>query len=72
PAGPISLPPSSVAQPTYNGNGQLLAGGCSTPAYTLVQEGNMVYQALFVGCQANRPECCPWNVSAAAGAAAAR
>ncbi len=41
----------------------LLEGDCSSTSYTLVNGGDMVFYAAFVGCNADRPQCCPWNVS---------
>ena len=75
PAGPITTK-NEVVQPTstFNGAGQLLQqGDCKSTSYTLVSAGDMVYYAAFIGCNADRPECCPWSVSVegVGGAAAA-
>ncbi|KAK3331687.1 hypothetical protein B0T19DRAFT_413805 [Cercophora scortea] len=64
PAAPV--PPVAATQiepPKYSGTGQLLVGACSDPTYTLIDGGDTVYLAAFVGCGADRPECCPWSVS---------
>lgn len=61
--GRIAIPTN--VEPKYQGTGQLLAGACSASTdYTLVNAGATVYAAGVVGCNGNRPECCPWKVGA--------
>ncbi|KAK3322978.1 hypothetical protein B0H66DRAFT_446451, partial [Apodospora peruviana] len=68
--GPVTTTrPNHVEKPSYSGTGQLLTGPCSSTSYTLIDGGNMVYYAAFVGCVADRPACCPWSVSTVAGMA---
>ncbi|KAM7186556.1 hypothetical protein V8F33_011760 [Rhypophila sp. PSN 637] len=71
--GRVSIPTN--VEPKYSGSGQLLAGACSASTdYTLVNAGATVYAAGVVGCNGNRPECCPWKVGemgSAGGAAPA-
>jgi len=68
-----AIPPSSnrvVVQPTstFNGGGQLLAEpDCKSTSYTLMSADDVVYYAAVVGCDANRPQCCPWSVSVEGG-----
>lgn len=63
--------PTDVA-PIYKGTGQLLAGACSESTdFQLVNAGATEYVAGFVGCNKNRPECCPWQVGDPTAAAAA-
>ncbi|KAM7216660.1 hypothetical protein V8F06_007975, partial [Rhypophila decipiens] len=71
--GRVAIPTN--VEPKYSGSGQLLAGACSASTdYTLVNAGATVYAAGVVGCNGNRPECCPWKVGemgSAGGAAPA-
>ncbi|KAK3934443.1 hypothetical protein QBC46DRAFT_237021, partial [Diplogelasinospora grovesii] len=67
----VTQPPQQINPPTYSGAGQLLEGACTSTSYTLVDAGNLVYYAAVVGCGADRPQCCPWNVSTTTNAAAA-
>ncbi|KAM7187446.1 hypothetical protein V8F20_010971 [Naviculisporaceae sp. PSN 640] len=60
--------PNRVATPTYSGTGELLAGPCTQTQYTLLDAGDMVYQAALVGCNADRPECCPFEVATTSAA----
>lgn len=56
--------PPPITQPTFTGSGQLLTqGDCASTSYTLVSAGDVVYYAAFIGCMADRPECCPWSVA---------
>ncbi len=66
PSGPISEPPRPTATPVYQDGGELLAGGCSSTSYTLISDRDVVLYAAFVGCNADRPQCCPWSVSTGA------
>ncbi|KAK3899794.1 hypothetical protein C8A05DRAFT_46233 [Staphylotrichum tortipilum] len=64
PTAPITEPPrTAVPPPAFSNGGDLLAGPCSSASYTLVSDGDLVLYAAFVGCDAGRPQCCPWNVS---------
>lgn len=63
PSGPISETPRPLATPNAHDGGNLLAGDCASTSYTLVNGGDLVLYAAFVGCGAERPECCPWDVS---------
>jgi hypothetical protein len=63
PSGPISQPPRPTAEATFRDGGELLAGDCQTTSYTLLNGGDMVLYAPFVGCNGDRPQCCPWNVT---------
>ncbi|KAK3695609.1 hypothetical protein B0T22DRAFT_112792 [Podospora appendiculata] len=63
--------PTSVAAPLYTGTGPLLEGACSKPDFTLVDAGSTVYYAGFLGCNGQRPECCPWQVATPAANAGA-
>jgi hypothetical protein len=67
PSGPITQPPRPVASPVPPDGGALLEGECQSTTYTLLDAGDMVIYAPLVGCNADRPECCPWNVSTGAG-----
>lgn len=67
PPTPITTTPKRIATPTYSGTGELLAGPCTQTQYTMVDAGEMVYQAAFVGCDADRPECCPFEVATTSG-----
>ncbi|KAK4150469.1 hypothetical protein C8A00DRAFT_46151 [Chaetomidium leptoderma] len=64
PSGPISQPPRPTATPNFRDGGELLAGDCASPSYTLINGGDLVLYAAVVGCNADRPQCCPWNVTA--------
>ncbi|KAK0631119.1 hypothetical protein B0T17DRAFT_487134 [Bombardia bombarda] len=59
----MSPPPNHASQLSYSGTGQLLAGACTSTSYTLIDGGDTVYYAAFIGCDRSRPECCPWSVS---------
>jgi len=72
--------PNYGVQPSYQGTGDLLQGDCGQTDFTLVNAGSTVYYAGFMGCNNDRPECCPWAAatpaslasgSAATGAAGA-
>ncbi|KAL1838167.1 hypothetical protein VTJ49DRAFT_2969 [Mycothermus thermophilus] len=63
PTGPISEPPRPGTTATYTPGGELLAGECSSTSYTLLNGGDFVFYAAVVGCDAGRPQCCPWNVA---------
>ncbi|KAK1756557.1 hypothetical protein QBC47DRAFT_187621 [Echria macrotheca] len=66
PATAVLTTSNHVAQPssTFAGTGQLLSqSDCSSTSYTLVKAETVVYYAAFVGCDASRPQCCPWSVS---------
>ncbi|KAM7188897.1 hypothetical protein V8F33_010344 [Rhypophila sp. PSN 637] len=67
PSIPITTQPNRIAKPSYSGTGQLLAGPCTQTQYTLIDAGEMVYQAALVGCDADRPECCPFEVATTSG-----
>ncbi|KAL2134403.1 hypothetical protein VTI74DRAFT_242 [Chaetomium olivicolor] len=62
-SGPITDPPRPVPSPTFREGGQLLGGDCKSTSYTLLDAGDLVYYAAFIGCNNARPQCCPWNVS---------
>ncbi|KAK3901972.1 hypothetical protein C8A05DRAFT_15909 [Staphylotrichum tortipilum] len=65
--------PNFNAAPNYSGTGELLKGPCSSTSFTLVDATSTVYYAGFIGCNRDRPECCPWSVAqqgVAAGGAA--
>lgn len=49
----------------WTGSGNLLNGYCTTPDYILLT-GPTVYWAPFVGCDQNKPDCCPFPVVTAA------
>ncbi|KAK4115982.1 hypothetical protein N656DRAFT_841509 [Canariomyces notabilis] len=66
PSAPITEAPTPIVQPSFTDGGELLAGDCKSTSYTLVDGGDMVFYAAFVGCNADRPQCCPWNVSTGA------
>jgi hypothetical protein len=55
--------PNYAGQPNYKGTGDLLQGPCSSTGFTLVDASSTVYYAGFVGCNKDRPECCPWAVA---------
>lgn len=67
----ITLPPHIItATPTLTSLGAPLlfdsagdANPCATPRYTLLHAGDIVFYAAFVGCGADKPECCPWEVA---------
>ncbi|KAK4118561.1 hypothetical protein N657DRAFT_637920 [Parathielavia appendiculata] len=65
PQGPITDPPRPIATPNPPNDGKLLAGECETTSYTLLNAEDMVIYAPMIGCNADRPQCCPFNVSAA-------
>lgn len=59
PAAPITQPTS-----TFAGSGKLLQqANCKSTSFSLVSADNIIMYAAFVGCVADRPECCPWSVS---------
>ena len=66
PSGPIAQPPPPTATPNFRDGGELLVGDCQSTAYTLLNGGDMVLYAALVGCNGDRPECCPWNITTAA------
>ncbi|KAK4097190.1 hypothetical protein N658DRAFT_489404 [Parathielavia hyrcaniae] len=68
PQGPITDPPRPIATPNPPNNGPLLEGECQTTSYTLLNAEDMVIYAPMIGCNADRPQCCPFNVSAAEAA----
>ncbi|KAK3951153.1 hypothetical protein QBC32DRAFT_263128 [Pseudoneurospora amorphoporcata] len=55
-----------VNDPIYKGSGSLLSGECTSTDFTLVSAsgGYTKYYAGFQGCNDDRPQCCPWPVSA--------
>lgn len=55
--------PDYNAPPNYQGSGALLQGPCSSTAFTQVDASTTVFYAGFVGCDRDRPECCPWSVA---------
>ncbi|KAJ2906008.1 hypothetical protein MKZ38_003491 [Zalerion maritima] len=63
PSSSINPPPLTYA-PLYQGTGGLLTGRCTNEQFTLVDAGSTKFWAPFVGCDANRPECCPWQAAA--------
>ncbi|KAK3295244.1 uncharacterized protein B0H64DRAFT_321318, partial [Chaetomium fimeti] len=63
PSGPISQPPRPTATPMFRDGAELLVGDCQSTSYTLLDGGDMVLYAAFVGCNGDRPQCCPWNVT---------
>ncbi|KAF2263703.1 hypothetical protein CC78DRAFT_568770 [Lojkania enalia] len=72
---PISIAPHVPAQttdsissssthstlPRWSGSGNLLQGYCATPEYTIL-DGPTAYWAPVIGCIADRPDCCPFDV----------
>ncbi|KAI0129611.1 hypothetical protein BJ170DRAFT_282256 [Xylariales sp. AK1849] len=58
---------TAIAEPLYKGSGSLLTGACAVTSseFTLIDGGSTVYYAPFVGCVADRPECCPWKAGTA-------
>ena len=65
--------PNYNAAPNYQGTGELLKGPCSSTSFTLIDASSTIYYAGFIGCNRDRPECCPWSVAqqgVAAGGAA--
>jgi hypothetical protein len=55
-----SIPTTTYpTQSIYSGGGNLLAGYCSDPEYTLVAAGASVWWAPIVGCHSDKPDCCP-------------
>ncbi|KAK3371969.1 hypothetical protein B0H63DRAFT_526832 [Podospora didyma] len=67
----VTTTPRHTDPPLYAGNGNLLAGKCTSTDFTLVDAGATVYLAGFLGCNNNRPECCPWKVATDTAQAAA-
>jgi hypothetical protein len=60
PATPI--PPVTHTQlPTFSGGGTLNAGKCSVTSYTLLNDTATAFFIPFIGCDGNRPECCPFT-----------
>lgn len=53
----------------YLGTGNLLVGTCATPEFTLVDTASALYYAPFVGCVADRADCCPFPLPASTGRA---
>ncbi|KAK4460467.1 hypothetical protein QBC42DRAFT_298538 [Cladorrhinum samala] len=73
PPAPITqLPPPVVTSIAYqpSSGGKLLEGDCSSTSFSMVDAGDMVFYAPIVGCNAARPECCPWVASGKAMATA--
>ncbi|KAK4223052.1 hypothetical protein QBC38DRAFT_517791 [Podospora fimiseda] len=62
---PITILPPEVVPVTYqpSSGGNLLAGDCSSTTFSVINAGDVMFYAPIVGCNANRPECCPWLVS---------
>jgi hypothetical protein len=58
-----SIPHSSIS--SWPGSGNLLVGYCTTPDYVLLT-GPTPYWAPFIGCDQNKPDCCPFAVVTAA------
>ncbi|KAK4125148.1 hypothetical protein N657DRAFT_655242 [Parathielavia appendiculata] len=54
--------PDYDGRPLCEGTGKLLRAECSETGFTLVDAGNTVYYAGFMGCVKDRPNCCPWAV----------
>jgi len=54
-----TLTHSAIA--AYAGSGDLLLGYCTTPDYILLT-GPTTYWAPFIGCDQNKPDCCPFPV----------
>ncbi|GAB1319885.1 hypothetical protein MFIFM68171_10095 [Madurella fahalii] len=63
PSGPITKAPPPLVAPSFSDGGELLTADCKSTSYTLVDGGDMVYYVAFIGCNADRPQCCPWDVS---------
>ncbi|KAL2135017.1 hypothetical protein VTI74DRAFT_10054 [Chaetomium olivicolor] len=61
--GALKNQPDYAGEPSYKGTGDLLKGPCSQTDFTLVDAGSTVYYAGFMGCNKDRPECCPWAVA---------
>jgi len=47
--------------PTWNGAGHLLADYCSTPDFSLFQNGATALWVPIVGCNNDKPDCCPYG-----------
>ena len=55
-----SLPTTTYpTESVWSGTGSLLVGYCAIPEYTLVNAGATVFWAPVVGCQSDKPDCCP-------------
>ncbi|KAK3987524.1 hypothetical protein QBC44DRAFT_383175 [Cladorrhinum sp. PSN332] len=69
---PITDLPPAVVTVSYqpSSGGKLLEGDCSSTSFSVINAGDMMFYAPIVGCNANRPECCPWIVSGSAAQAA--
>ncbi|KAK0639748.1 hypothetical protein B0T16DRAFT_463392 [Cercophora newfieldiana] len=66
PPGFTATPAAPITQPTstFTGSGKLLEqANCKSTSFSLVSADNIIMYAAFVGCMADRPECCPWSVS---------
>ncbi|KXX77950.1 hypothetical protein MMYC01_206778 [Madurella mycetomatis] len=63
PSGPITKAPPPLVAPSFSDGGELLTADCKSTSYTLVDGGDMVYYVAFIGCNADRPHCCPWDVA---------
>ncbi|KAK4185325.1 hypothetical protein QBC35DRAFT_389799, partial [Podospora australis] len=61
--GPITVPPTPVPTMTYTQGATPLSGECSSNSFSMIQGATMVYYVPFVGCNNDRPECCPFNVT---------
>lgn len=48
-------------RPLNQGLGALLTGNCASAEFTLVDGGPTMYFVPFVGCNNNKPRCCPFT-----------
>jgi hypothetical protein len=62
PATPIP-PVTHTSLPMFSGQGTLLAAKCAATSYTLLNDTATAYFVPFIGCDANRPECCPFTAN---------
>ncbi|KAL1841851.1 hypothetical protein VTJ49DRAFT_6528 [Mycothermus thermophilus] len=53
--------------PHFTGTGALLRGECATAHFTLIGSGQTSSYVPFIGCDAARPYCCPWEASVPIG-----
>ncbi|KAK4163848.1 hypothetical protein QBC43DRAFT_334971 [Cladorrhinum sp. PSN259] len=58
---PPAVPTTVFYQPSSGG--KLLEGDCSSTSFSVINAGDVMFYVPLVGCNANRPECCPWIVS---------
>jgi hypothetical protein len=59
-----SSSPTHSSLPLWTGNGNLLQGYCSAPQYTLLLAGPVaVIWAPVVGCNDEKPDCCPYSIN---------